>query len=168
MGHFFLQGLHKWNLQVFSKGGLGQYAYWAGTCTRYILGGTKGLSQRPTCTGSLRAPTHYIFYSVLFYPILFYPIPSLKKTSNPIYKHIYTYYVQFGDLVWWTTLVSTTSFFCTKLLSRTKLLVKLYLKTFLTAVTDLSRTTTTKYTTSRPYCIYHTLEHMSISPNNWT
>jgi hypothetical protein len=31
--HFFLQGLHKGNLKLFSKGGLGQYVYWAGTCT---------------------------------------------------------------------------------------------------------------------------------------
>jgi hypothetical protein len=33
---FLLQRLHKGNLQVFSKGGLSQYVYWARTCTIYI------------------------------------------------------------------------------------------------------------------------------------
>jgi hypothetical protein len=31
-GHFFLHGLHKGDLKVFSKGGLGQYVYWARNC----------------------------------------------------------------------------------------------------------------------------------------
>jgi hypothetical protein len=31
--HFFLQGLHKGNPKVLSKGGLGQSVYWQGTCT---------------------------------------------------------------------------------------------------------------------------------------
>jgi hypothetical protein len=30
---FFLQGLRMGNLKALSKGGLGQYFYWAGNCT---------------------------------------------------------------------------------------------------------------------------------------
>jgi len=42
------------------------------------LQGTKGLSERPTCTGTERAATHLLFCSILLYYIL------LCTTLHPI------------------------------------------------------------------------------------